>query len=458
MDIFLKHSSKTLFTTLCKTLWMALFTLMFCTLSIASDDNAKEKAKEKAKENAETLFIDAVVKPDTPYIQQQVKYTLRLWRQSHLQRGYFLTPDIPDVLVIPAPATSQRTVIRDGREYELLQQPYFIFPQRSGEIRLPPPVFSSQDLFKKGKPRVLTVKPAMDEKTMQPWVIASNIILDQQWHFPDKPIQVGQPIERTLIIRGEGIIGAQLPNPGITSIENMHIQQLATETRYDLKDNQVLGTRIERFRYIPTQAGDYKINDITIKWWNSRSDTEIKTLAPGYEIHIIPASVLPDTQHSISSSDAEMTRISSAETEVDTITAFSDWKLILLVFSTSLVAYLIWKYRLYQRLKNRVQIYSLYRDVLTACKNNDVAGIKDSLLQWAQLKLHTGNSATLLSLSQFTTDNTVIKALSALDQALYSRQHLSCSAGQLKQTLRGFMSSAVTGSDKKNHCLPDMWF
>jgi len=448
---------------------------MFSTLSIASDIEEPLFKEPLFKEPLfkEPLFIDAAVEPETPYIQQQVKYTLRLWRQSHLQRGYFLTPDIPDVLILPAPASSPRTVMRDGQEYELLEQTYFIFPQHSGEIRLPPPVFSSQDLFIKGKPLLLTVKPAINEKNMPSWVIATNMTLDQQWHFPDQALQIGQPIERTLVIRGEDITGAQLPRPGIQPIENISIQQQPAETRYDLTDERVHGTRIERFRYIPTQAGDYQLNDITLNWWNSPDNKQLKAVVRGRKIHINPASTIQterasDTD-SDSNSDTEYDDALSAEPENHTtgistgissrVTSWlsSNGVWLLLFLLLSFITYLLCKYSLYQLLEKHFELYLFRRDVLSACKKEDHGEIKNSLLKWAQVKFNTDSLSTLLSLSQFTTDQNAIEVLSALDQALYSENHQPYSAEQLKLALQRFMSCALAKSNKKNPVLPDMW-
>jgi len=350
-----------------------------------------------------------------------------------------------------------------------LQQPYFIFPQRSGEITLPPPVFSSRNLFIKGKPQTLTVKPAINGQKIQPWVIASNMTLKQQWHFPDKPIQVGQTIERTLVIRGEGLTGAQLPRPGIPPIENMHTQQLATETRFEITDDLVHGTRIERFRYIPTQAGEYQFHDITINWWNSRSDIETKTVVRGRKFHINPVPTLQTVPPDDTDGGTGRDDVLSAEPEISTnkistrvstelsTWLSSNWGWVLLFLLISLISYIICKYRIYQNLVKYLQLYMSRRVVLSACRKKEPAEIKESLLNWAHLKFNIDKSSTLLSLTKFTHDINTIKVLSELDQVLYSENYQQYSAEQLKQTLQSFMSSSLAESDKKNHILPDMW-
>ena len=84
--------------------------------------------------------IEAFIEPDNPYVQQQMIYTLRLYRDSHLQRGYFLQPEVPNTLLVPLQPVPAARITRQGREYEVLEQSYLLFPQRSGRLQLPAPV------------------------------------------------------------------------------------------------------------------------------------------------------------------------------------------------------------------------------------------------------------------------------------------------------------------------------
>ena len=410
-----------------------------------------------ASDSSDTLFIDAIVEPEAPYFQQQVKYTLRLWRHSHLQRGYFLTPELPDVLLIPAAAEKTRNVIRDGQTYELLQQSYFIFPQRSGEIILPAPVFSSQELFIKGQPQVLIVKPG--KKHLQPWVIANNITLNQQWKLPGLPLQAGQAIERTVVIQGQDISGAQLPRAVAPPIEKTQIQTLASETHTEIQDNRVHGTRIERFRYIPSAGGNFHLGDIKILWWDSENDSASQTVLPGRYVSIDPETAanidIFKSHLEENTAGTEINRVKEQDLPESFIPVFTTVVLFLLLIAV--VAFLICKYNLYSRLQKQLDLSSLRRKVLHACGNNDIKQLKEHFLCWAQLKLNTKKPLTLLHLTQFTSDQALIDILTTLDQALYSNQQRPLPAKQLKHKLKRFMSTAVFTQQKNSQGLPELW-
>ncbi|MCP3671417.1 MAG: protein BatD, partial [Gammaproteobacteria bacterium] len=107
-------------------------------------------------------FIEVELEPKSVYVQSMVHYTIRLYRNSHLQRGYFMDQEIPDTVTEFSHDTPARYVTRAGREYELLERHYLLFPQRSGDITLPAAIFSSSNLFIQGTAPTLTVRPRPD--------------------------------------------------------------------------------------------------------------------------------------------------------------------------------------------------------------------------------------------------------------------------------------------------------
>lgn len=214
-------------------------------------------------------FLEASLEPPDPWVQQQVRYRVRLYRDSHLQQGHFLAPEIPDVLVLDAGGASEpRRVVRKGREMELLEQEWLLFPQRSGRIELPPPVFSGRDFYLRGAPLKLDVKPRPPGSGDFPWLVTTRLEIGEQWSGPLEGLRPGEHRVRRIRLRALAQIGAQLPIPVMAPVAGFEIQPLPARLSWRFEEGVLWGERIHAFRYLATGEAGGELPPLVVRWWD----------------------------------------------------------------------------------------------------------------------------------------------------------------------------------------------
>lgn len=234
---------------------------------------------------AAEIHVESVVEPSNPVLQQQVLYTLRVYRESHLLRGYFLTPEIPQAVLRLKQNLPARSVQYKGQTYELLEQQYYLYPQASGDIELPPPVFSSQELYVKGKPIILRVQgPKYSEK---PWLIASRLSLKESQKDTLNPLQVGSIVIREVQIQADNTLSMFLPELIIPEQEGLIVQKLPAKLA-DSNQDSIRASRIERFRLVFQRAGAYTLPAISIQWWDRQQKKIQISRLPSQTFHVAP--------------------------------------------------------------------------------------------------------------------------------------------------------------------------
>ena len=463
-----------------------IFYTFLLVFSITINSQAQEQNQEQEK-----LFIESLYSPEMPYVQQAVRYTLRFWRDSHLQQGYFLTPDIPDAILLEDKENEIRQVKKEGQEYEVLEQHYILIPQKSGEIQLPEPVFSSRELFVKGKPLSLNVKPRPHSFFQKNWLIAKAIYIEQKWMIPERPLQAGEPVERTIIINGIGIMGAQLPKVQATDSDSLKfekgslsstegaltVQKFFDNSHHSVSNGELYGQRTQKLRYIPTASGNYSIPEISFLWWNSESGEIEKELIPGRLISVEQGVIhnehkslrkVEKNNHKTPFYYAILSKLKNIERKtIYTTLLFS--AIILLFFLLQKKSMQLknafnhirnlFQTMLLSRGLNAYQNYKLQLRLKKACQQSDYVQIKTILLEWAKIQYPEHLFLNLVALSAMSQSETIIDSLAQIDRYLYGNSAIKKVDSKTKSSLVNFIrtSSKPKISNNKLLQLPQMW-
>jgi len=364
-------------------------------------------------------FIEVELEPETAYVQSMVHYRVRLYRNSHLQRGYFLDRQIPDMVTELSGDTPPRYVTRDGREYELLERHYLLFPQRSGNITLPAAVFSSRDLFVQGPVVTLSVKPRSDSGSGA-WLPAMELQLQQELDLPEDSINSGMQLQRNIRIRAKGLTGAQLPTIVTPQLEGMEIQVLGSEVEQQIIDGVMTGQRHVRQLLIPKRGGEFTLPEIKIRWWNSISNSQQTTVLPATTLAVMDIP-MPQVQPSTLQSQPGAEQREETGDKSKTIPKYST-NLLLLALLLSLIVYglLIWHYRIFPRLQRQLHISASIQRFKTACQSNNPAVATHALLEWGELVMGEAVPVSVLGLRKLLTETDALDALRELDRAIYT--------------------------------------
>ncbi len=322
---------------------------------------------EVARKNAEQLFVETEIDSGghPPYVQQQVKLTVRLYYRVRLLDGELSEPTPDGDVVFERLGDDKRyETVRNGKRYKVIEREYAMFPQRSGELHIPSVVFSGHaalrrparshrpssrldslmqrffgddpfmdDFFAnspfgaRGK-RLVARSPSQTLKVLPPpkdyhgsdWLPAAGIELHDSWtENPPQP-RAGEPVTRVLTLRAKGLEASQLPQLEIAPSADYKVYPEPATSRNLLADGWVVGELRREFAIVPTHAGKLVLPPIRVHWWDTQQNKERDTVLPRWELSVLPGQGVSSTS-SPATSAPEQKNDESAEAPAQSASA-----------------------------------------------------------------------------------------------------------------------------------------
>ncbi|MEO5378498.1 MAG: BatD family protein [Magnetococcus sp. DMHC-6] len=272
------------------------------------------------------IFLEASVDTTTPYVQQQLILTLRIYHAVKLYEGSLVVPENKNLVFEHLGEDRTFSEDKNGRTYQVLERRYAVFAQTSGKLPLPGAVlqgkvatntkrrsradilnqFFAMDPFGNLGQESRSIRLLADTITLDVqgkpdnapanwWLPAAQITLSENFNPEKGPYQVGDPITRTLGLSAKGLTGVQLPQLPQPSIPNLHLypDQPTTQTR--AIGDWILGEREEKWSLIPSAPGTLTLPAIAIPWWDSQTKQMQVARLPEHTLTIVaaPGSVTP---------------------------------------------------------------------------------------------------------------------------------------------------------------------
>ncbi len=405
----------------------------------------------------ESPRIEARAEPSNPFLQQQVRYTLRLYRDSHLQQGHFVEPAIAGAILLPLASPPPRQVEEQGHRYELLEQRYLLFPQQSGTLHLPAPVFSSRTLFIQGQPLTLEVKPPPAGTAVENWLVTPELRITEQWQTPTAPWRTGDHLQRTITLQAEALTGAQLPRIQPPVVDGMQIQHLGSDIEDAVQAGRLTGRRHEQFLYVPQRAGRFSISPLDIPWFNSTTQQQAWSRLPGRQL-----SVIESTRAGSITDPAVTGALPAPDTATSSAATSSAGGIPLTLIAGLLAGALgLLLLRRFTSMKSvRQKTASAWWEIrlISTCRKPTAATLLQLLREWFRSRDDAAAPFSLIALANQCNDPAIKFALLQLDQALYAgngetfplRRHLPA----LRKLLR---SPSAESSRRRPDPLPPLW-
>ena len=387
------------------------------------------------------LFLEVSAKPRVAYVEQQIVFTVRLYRKIDLGNGSTLSePSFPKMNALVERLGGDRSfqTLRNGQAYSVIERRYAVYPQKSGQFRSAPVVFDgdvieggglfSFDPFGQNSRHLrltsqsidLSVKPMPAGATASQWLPASKLLLTEQWSEHPPKFTVGDPITRTLTLTASGLTAAQLPSLAGPPIAGLKLYPDQPTLKDSPDDQGITGTRVQKIAIIPTRAGNITLPAIEVKWWNIDTDTEAVATLPARSITVLPGARQPAPPPSIRPTRAAPGSLAGAQVSAGW------WPWLALSLGLGWLATLIaWAWR--TRKKSRpVQpsdteepLRQLERQLKRDCLANDASRAKTQLQAWAKRRWPTRPPTSLTALARLC-DPELAEALNELDRTLYS--------------------------------------
>lgn len=253
--------------------------------------------------SGEDVFIEIDASPDSPYVQQQVRYIVRLYYGVTLLEGQLEEPQVDGAQLrrLGQDINYYRSV--GQRRYQVVERRYALVPETSGALEIPGPRFSGRALRAGGYGSMLGANTRLGARgasvsldvrprpagSADPWLPARSVqIEDESVAMPDAPT-VGEPITLTLRLHAQGLSAEQLPELVLPEIEGAEVypDQETTQNRDD--GEWMRGERVRKFAVVPTRPGRLRLPAMEISWWNVDTDRAAQARLPAREWMIEPA-------------------------------------------------------------------------------------------------------------------------------------------------------------------------
>ncbi|MCE5233482.1 MAG: BatD family protein, partial [Xanthomonadaceae bacterium] len=251
----------------------------------------------------DAVFVEASVEPSTPYVGQQVLYTLRLYYAPNLTDGDLDEPHADGIEARRLGDDLHYTVERAGRMYHVVERRYALLPRVAGRLTVPGIGFRGRALaldgsdafFAEGQPVAARSQAlALDVRAppagaAQPWLPARALSLDAEGWPADGRLRVGEPLTLTLTLKAVGLPFEALPALTLPALDGAEVYPDKPQDATRDDGQWLTGTRVRKFAIVPTRAGTLALPAISVQWWDTQRDRAEVARVPARTLRVLPA-------------------------------------------------------------------------------------------------------------------------------------------------------------------------
>lgn len=224
-------------------------------------------------------FLELTADLETPYVQQQVLLTIKLYTAVPLRIEDAPALDLPQTLLVHL-GNNQYQKRLGGKAYTVSELRYALFPQQSGELVIPAQRYtiSQGNRFSWNQPQqlkrvtsnalTLRVQPQPQQFTGRHWLPADSLQLTEQWS--SEQWMVGEPVTRTLLLSGNKISAAQLPAFELAPPPDFKLYPEPGRTDEQKTTEGLTSQLSQTLALVPTRAGELTLPAVQLHWWNTQ--------------------------------------------------------------------------------------------------------------------------------------------------------------------------------------------
>ena len=399
----------------------------------------------------EFVFFDTTIDTESTYVQGQIVYTIKLFYLDSISGEFPPPPTLDDAIVEIIENEKRYDAILNNRRYYVLEKRYAIYPQRSGRLIIPPETFSgtrgSRGFFSRGQQVVavsdqhtVEVKPRPSSFSGDQWLPAKSLELSESWATNPPAFVLGEPINRTLFLKVDGLASSLLP-----PFENLDIENAKTYEDPPNKEQVTSADGIQSLLtttvgIVPTRAGTITIPEVRIPWWNTQTDKQEIATLPEMTFQVSPGTQTTDSAPVLQPQKQAQLPVpgtSAAQSAPPTVVTDANpiW-MIVSGISTLLALCMAWMWWITRSKLNSLMLNpvpdevaiassnepALFKTFKDCCQSNNALGARNALFFWVKARYPTINSSR--ELSRYIEDSAfallLTEEISKLEAAIYS--------------------------------------
>lgn len=441
-----------------------------------------DQPPSNAQNTGDEVLVEVEVEPKQPYVQQQVIVTQRLLHTVNLRPQATLTH--PSVSagkgsVQQLGDVKNTTLLRNGRNYHVIERRYVLMPQQSGELQLGATQFEGgvmdartnrydpfgvgvKPIKRSSSPVALQVLPQPSSYQGKQWLPAKSVSLNAHWQTPPDKLKAGEPATLTLAIMADGLTAEQLPKLELQVPAGVKAYTDKPELRNEPNNNGVVGIRQENWVVVAPYNGSYRLPAVQLEWWNTKTgqtevaklDAVMLTVSGG---QAVPANTpsTPSTSTQPETSQPAASPTSPAQITPDQRWSWQSIAVVLLLFvALAGACWLVWQWAMAGKPVSRtsgmkpvsklMDAKAVWRELEQACQQNQARAAHHALGQWVEVGLHL-QPPTLATLNQ--QGGAILRAeLDTLNKMLYGREGQIWHGAPLLKALQHFKPATTAAS------------
>ncbi len=409
-----------------------------------------EAPTDKAPDTNADLFMEVDATPESPYLQEQVLYTMRLYTRVEIAQARLNEPELADAVIEKLAEDSNYNTRINGVDYSVTERKYAIFPQKSGALTIKPLVLTAdvlannRTLFNsffnssvtrtkrvESKAITLDVKPVPATFTAPHWLPAEQLELTEQWSGDITQMKVGEPLTRTLTLRAKAATLGQLPE---LSADTVHEALKSYPDQPVLQEQKnadgLFSIKEEKIALMPSKAGVYKLPAIEIPWFNTQTQKMAVAKIPETTLTVALAAVSqPQPPVSVPATPASTPKPTEAAAVINQAPPQAVgwmWTSLLLALGWLItVAYFLSVGRPAKKQlaqikdgPNQAHLKETIAQLKQACANNDAIAAKNALLDWGRQQFAVTNLGAVAGFCEARLRDEIL----SLNQLLYGKE------------------------------------
>jgi hypothetical protein len=229
------------------------------------------------------LFIQTRVDNETPYVQQTLGYTVRLYYISDSLIDGRIDQDQPDGASLQKIGDDLRLSQRVGEnDYNVIERRFLLIPERSGAVTVPPARFQGRsvglfdDMFdpRREETRIRSGQIALQVKPIpavapQPWLPLRGLTL--RYLEAPQSLRAGESATIAVEAVANGATAAQLPGLEMTTGNSAQVFAEPAQTRDDFVAGRPQARVLRQFSVLPAREGTLRIAGPRVSWWDTEA-------------------------------------------------------------------------------------------------------------------------------------------------------------------------------------------
>ena len=390
----------------------------------------------------------------SPYVQQQLNYRLTIYDAGGLQgETPFFVTDNDDWIIKSLGEPQVETKIVNGQTLREITFNYALFAQRSGEQTVPPvrfngyyltketrtdpfarffdndPFFASfgmNDVFASRTPVVLNTKPI--KVNVRParvdtgwWLPAEEVKLSAEFAGDKPQFKSGEAISRTIYLKAVGVLDNQLPEIKFAAVNGVKQYPEKPQTDMKVENDKVVSYARMTNVYIPEQAGEIILPEISVDWFNTATGQAETAVIPAYHTEVmagiqssasVAAKPRPEQQPVLM--PAAPSRTVTTVEQVDNTQII--WYLLIAFVGGIILTLLVSKLITFVATPTT----NHKKAVLAAAETKNLPKLRDELLVWAAAEFPRHKISNLQDVADIFQNSAFNKELDRLREALYA--------------------------------------